>query len=540
MPTINSEAVIDSELLVVQQAARLIAHSADPEPAIEGILRLLSQLLGLNRGRVVLYNKQTRQLEISYAYGLTEGERNKGIYLIGEGITGRVYQTGQLALIQNIDKEATYLTRAVERVKLPDEAVAYLAVPILLDEHPVGVLAVHRLRSRERQFQRDLSLLQVIATFIGQVLRVKELISERTAHLMSENKLLRNRLESKGAQYGIIGESPALQQAIDQTLQVAGTSTTVLLLGESGTGKERFSRMQHLASERSSGPFIAINCAAIPASLIESELFGHEKGAFTGATAAKKGKIELANDGTLFLDEIGDLDLDLQTKLLKVLEDREIQRVGGTKAIPVDVRIVAATHQNLQEAVNEKRFRLDLFYRLNVFPIRLPPLRARHGDVSILARHFLNAANEEYGRNVIFAPGSLELLENYLWPGNIRQLENLVKRVVLLCVDTHIDRGLIEQVLAEEDGITSPPSYHPRAELQTVHQKPVHEEPGRVPSAAGVTHDIRPYARVREDEVEQIRDALRLNHGNKTRAAISLGLTPRQLRYRLKKLNISE
>jgi Nif-specific regulatory protein len=536
----SSESVIDSELLVVQQAARLIAHSADPEPAIQGILRLLSQLLGLNRGRVVLYNKQARQLEISYSYGLTEDERDKGKYLIGEGVTGKVYQTGQLALIQNIDEEATYLTRAVDRVKLPNEAVSYLAVPILLDEHPVGVLAVHRLRSRERQFQRDLSLLQVIATFIGQVLRVKELISERTAHLMSENKLLRNRLESKGAQYGIIGESPALQRAIEQALQVARTSTTVLLLGESGTGKERFSRMQHLASERSSGPFIAINCAAIPASLIESELFGHEKGAFTGATAAKKGKIELANGGTLFLDEIGDLDLDLQTKLLKVLEDREIQRVGGTKGIAVDVRIVAATHQNLQEAVNEKRFRLDLFYRLNVFPIRLPPLRARQGDVSILARYFLNAANEEYGRNVIFAPGSLELLENYLWPGNIRQLENLVKRVVLLCVDTHIDRGLIEQVLAEEDGITSPSDSMHRAEAIVSPQETRYGEP-TMPTAApgGVQHDIRPYARVRDDEVEKIRTALRLNHGNKTRAAISLGMTPRQLRYRIKKLNIA-
>lgn len=542
------EASIDSELLVVQQAARLIAHSADPEPAIQGILRLLSQLLGLNRGRVVLHNRQSGRLEIAYAYGLTDAERSKGQYLIGEGVTGRVYQTGQLALIQNIDEEPTYLTRAVDRVKLPNEAVSYLAVPIVLDEHPVGVLAVHRLRSRERQFQRDLSLLQVIATFIGQVLRVKELISERTAHLLSENKLLRNRLESKGAQYGIIGESHALQRAIEQALQVARTGTTVLLLGESGTGKERFSRMQHLASERASGPFIAINCAAIPATLIESELFGHEKGAFTGATAAKKGKIELANGGTLFLDEIGDLDLDLQTKLLKVLEDREIQRVGGTKWIPVDVRIVAATHQNLQEAVNENRFRLDLFYRLNVFPIRLPPLRARQGDVPILARYFLNAANEEYSRNVVFGPGSLELLAQYRWPGNIRQLENLVKRAVLLCIDTVIGRELVEQILAEEEGIDSPENSGIThvAPLSAVaptttsypDPAPYPGSAGTLPPPQGLPPGIRPYARVREDEVGQIHDALRLNHGNKTRAAISLGLTPRQLRYRMQKLHI--
>lgn len=535
----NSEAEIDSELLVVQQAAHLITHSAEPEPAINGILRLLSQLLGLNRGRVVLPNNQSEQLEIKYAYGLTDAERNKGQYFLGEGVTGRVFKTRQLALIQNIDEEPTYLTRAVERTKLPNEAVAYLAVPIILDESPVGVLAVHRLRNRERQFQRDLSLLQVIATFIGQVLRVNELISEQTAHLLSENKLLRNKLESRGAQYGIIGESSALQRAIEQALQVANTNTTVLLLGESGTGKERFSRMQHLASERSAGPFIAINCAAIPESLIESELFGHEKGAFTGATGAKKGKLELANGGTLFLDEIGDLDLELQSKLLKVLEDREIQRVGSVKSIPVDLRIVAATHKNLQEAVNQNRFRLDLFYRLNVFPIRLPALRDRQGDVSILARHFLNVANEEYGRNVIFGPGSLERLELYLWPGNIRQLENLIKRAVLLCVNTLIGRELVEQILAEEEGILGTMQESmPLTEGETVPVQQYEQAVVVPPLPANIQYGMRPYARVRDDEVGMILNALKLNHGNKTRAAISLGMTPRQLRYRLKKLEI--
>jgi len=535
----NSETEIDTELLVVQQAAHLITHSAEPEPAINGILRLLSQLLGLNRGRVVLPNKQSEQLEIKYAYGLTDTERSKGQYFLGEGVTGRVFKTRQLALIQNIDEEPTYLTRAVERTKLPNEAVAYLAVPIILDESPVGVLAVHRLRNRERQFQRDLSLLQVIATFIGQILRVNELISEQTAHLLSENKLLRNKLESRGAQYGIIGESSALQRAIEQALQVANTNTTVLLLGESGTGKERFSRMQHLASERSAGPFIAINCAAIPESLIESELFGHEKGAFTGATGAKKGKLELANGGTLFLDEIGDLDLELQSKLLKVLEDREIQRVGSVKSIPVDLRIVAATHKNLQEAVNQNRFRLDLFYRLNVFPIRLPPLRDRQGDVSILARHFLNVANEEYGRSVIFGPGSLERLELYLWPGNIRQLENLIKRAVLLCVNTLIGRELIEQILAEEEGIIGTMQESmPATERETISARHYEQAVVAPPLPANMQYGMRPYARVRDDEVGTILKALKLNHGNKTRAAISLGMTPRQLRYRLKKLEI--
>lgn len=533
MQDIPTHRTIESELLVVSQAAQLITRSTNAKPAIDGILRLLSELLGLNRGRVVLPNTDSGELSIVYSYGLTEDEKEKGHYSIGEGVTGRVYQTGQLALTQNIDDDPIYLTRAVERTTLPDEAVSFLAVPIIIDENPIGVLATHRLLNRHRPFQRDLSLLQVLATLIGQALRVKDLISEQTAHLVSENKLLRNRLESKAAKYGIMGESPMLQQAIQQALQVAKTNATVLLLGESGTGKERFARMQHLASDRNNGPFIGINCAAIPATLIESELFGHEKGAFTGASSMKKGKIEMAHGGTLFLDEIGDLEIDLQVKLLKVLETRCIQRVGSSKDLAVDVRIVAATHQNLQVAVNENRFRLDLFYRLNVFPIRLPPLRARQGDVSILARYFLIAANEEYGRNLIFGSGALELLDHYSWPGNIRQLENLTKRSVLLSTGNSISKTLIQQILLEEEGIVSPsPINKPPTLQQATHSAP----PADISSA--INNGIRPYSRISQDEVEEIRVALRQHRGNKTRAAISLGMTPRQLRYRMQKLSI--
>jgi len=528
----------ESELLVVQEAARLITRSTDPEPAIQGILRLLSQLLGLNRGRVLLPNSETGTLEIQYAYGLTQEERARGRYVIGEGVSGRVYQTGQVALIQNIDDEPTYLARAVDRTTLPNEAVSYIAVPIVIEEYPAGVLAVHRLRQRERPFQRDTALLQVLATFIGQALRVNQLVAERTAQLLSENQLLKNKLESKGARYGIMGQSPALQAAIQQALQVAGTGTTVLLLGESGTGKERFARMQHLVSDRAEGPFVSINCAAIPATLIESELFGHEKGAFTGATGMKRGKIELASGGTLFLDEIGDLDLELQAKLLKVLEQKTIQRVGSSKDIPVDVRVVAATHKNLQEAVNENRFRLDLFYRLNIFPIRLPPLRARQGDVPILARFFLNGANQEFGRTLSFGPGAIEILDGYPWPGNIRQLENLVKRAVLMTTEPLISRELVKRILVDEEGINSPDT---ATQPTAATSAPLASHPS-LPHANGTAlhsmDGLRPYARVRDDEGKVILQALEQHQGNKTRAAMSLGMTPRQLRYRIQKLQL--
>ena len=587
----ETAATLEAELLVVQQAARIISRSDDPEGAIQGILRLLSELLGLNRGRVLLVDPRTDRLTIRYAYGLTADERGRGRYGVGEGVTGRVFQSGQVALVQDIDDEPGYLSRAVDRAVLPQEPVAFIALPIVQGEQTIGVLAVHRLRRRERPFQRDVALLQVIATFIAQVLRVNDLVAERTAQLLSENRLLKNRMESRGASYGIIGQSPLLHQSIQQTLQVASTRTTVLLLGESGTGKEKFARMQHVASKRADGPFVSINCAAIPANLIESELFGHEKGAFTGAQGVKKGRMELASGGTLFLDEIGDLDLELQAKLLRVLEYKVIQRVGGTRDIPVDVRIVAATHQNLQEAVNQGRFRLDLFYRLNVFPIRLPPLRARTGDVPILARHFLNAANQEYGRNLVFGIGALEVLERFGWPGNIRQLENLVKRAVLMCTDSMIGRRLVQEILVEEDGVRQPGDLGADTERGGMPMRPDPEsapapaspsasrsestagsearpmpgptsgsafgpasgspvEPGQTPNQPMATRPVsppgwdptlsglRPYARVRGDEHAEIQDALRRNHGNKTRAALSLGLTPRQLRYRIAKLGI--
>jgi Nif-specific regulatory protein len=549
--------------LVVQQAARIVSRGDAPETTIQSILRLLSQLLGLNRGRVLLPDPRTGTLNIRYAYGLTDAERARGRYAIGEGVSGRVFESGQVALVQDIDDEPAYLTRAVVRDVLPQEPVAFIALPIQQNEDTVGVLAVHRLRQRERPFQRDLALLQVITTFIAQTLRVNDLIAERTAQLLSENRLLKNRLESRGASYGIIGQSPALHQAINQTLQVSSTKTTVLLLGESGTGKERFARMQHVASKRADGPFVSVNCAAIPANLMESELFGHEKGAFTGAQGVKKGRMELADGGTLFLDEIGDLDLELQAKLLRVLEYKVVQRVGGTRDIPVDVRIVAATHQNLQEAVNEGRFRLDLFYRLNVFPIRLPPLRSRTGDVPILARHFLNAANQEYGRNQVFGPGAIERLEGFGWPGNIRQLENLMKRAVLMSTDSVISRELITDILADEDGILHQGPSHNGAERAgtptadsrasadwggfptlppTTPAQPYAAAPASGPVATSfgsAEPGVRPYARVRQDERSMIEQALRHHHGNKTRAALSLGLTPRQLRYRIVKLGIA-
>ena len=515
---------IDSELTVVQEAAQLITEDVNHlDQSIRRILRLLSHLHGLNRGRVLLAegDDPKRLITIRYSYGLTPEEVKRGRYVAGEGVTGYVYKTGKIALVQDIDEEEKYLTRAVSRNVLPNEMVAYIAVPIFWGKKTIGVLAVHRLRKRKRPFQRDITLLKVIATLIGQGLRIEEMVAARTADLESKNELLINKMESRGAAHGIIGQSPLLQDAVQQAFLVAPTNTNVLLQGESGTGKELFARMIHIASTRSVGPFVSINCAAIPNSLIESELFGYERGAFTGAVSAKIGRMELASGGTLFLDEIGDLELALQAKLLRVIEYKMIQRVGGTKDIAVDIRIVSASHKDLQLAVQDNQFRLDLFYRLNVFPLRIPALRERGGDIRLLVQHFLNKSNGEFSKEMKFSSEALVALERYAWPGNVRQLENVIKRLLLLSDTRLIDGHLVEDVLAHE---ISPETL----KSHTMHNTKMGASPG----------DVRPYMKVVPDEIGEIQETLRRHRGNKTRTAMSLGLTPRQLTYRMIKLKI--
>ncbi|MCL7751403.1 sigma 54-interacting transcriptional regulator [Guyparkeria hydrothermalis] len=545
----------DAELLVVHEATQWLSHLNDPDTVIGRMLRLLSQITGLNRGRVVLPDASGEFMEIRYAYGLSSDERDRGRYRVGEGVTGRVMRTGQVAVVQDIDEEPVYLTRAVERDTLPPETVAFLAVPILNEDQPMGVLGAHRIRERHRPLHRDITLLRIMAALIARVLKVDDLIREQTAALAEENESLREALSSnQEARHGILGESPALRQAFRQTLHVSPTQATVLLNGESGTGKERFARMVHLTSPRCDGPFIAINCAAIPDALLESELFGHEKGAFTGAVSAKKGSVELASGGTLFLDEIGDLAFDLQSKLLHVLEKQTIHRVGGTKDVPVDVRIIAATHKNLQEAVNQGRFRIDLFYRLNVFPIHLPALRERDGDVKLLARHFLQVASQEFDRNATFEAGVLDRLAAYNWPGNIRQLENVIKRAVLVAQNGWITVADIELILTHESHVTdhleaggrpepsaSTPGPGDPAGMGAGNTGPDHAPSSSPGSSPGSPHGQPPgraYRWVREDEADALLAALEATGGNKTQAASRLGMTTRQFRYRLDKLGL--
>lgn len=519
----SSQEIGDQGSQVLLEAARLIGAHSDPDVLIEAMLKLLSERMDLHLGRVILPDLLTQQLHVKYAYGLTPAQKARGIYAQGEGVTGRVMATGRIAIVKDPVAEQDFLARIIHHSDIRHQARSYIAVPIIYDKAPIGVLAVHG-RPHHGANSSELNVLLVMAAMIGQILYISSLLDERFARLDADHHEMLQLSGVDQSVYGIIGESPALRAAVMKAQLVANTEATVMLMGESGTGKEKFAHIIHQASPRNVGPFVCINCAAIPAQLLESELFGHEKGSFTGAIATKQGKFELAHGGTLFLDEIGDMSLDLQAKLLRVLQEPVIQRIGGVTDIPVDVRIVAATHQNLQQAVNEGKFRLDLFYRLNVLPIHLPPLRERGGDIFDLACYFLNRANNRYKRNAAFGAGVAERLSAFAWPGNIRQLENVIERAVVLSVQDIICAAEIDAILQYEATIT------------------MQSEAPRNQDGSGEWNSVklRPYLRVSHSEGDAIIDALREAKGNKTRAARALGLTTRQLRYRLGKLGIAD
>jgi Nif-specific regulatory protein len=527
---VPAEPLVEQERLLLVETSRRMTRCLEPARVIREMLQLMSELIGLNRGRVVLpdpADASGRTLQIAHAYGLTREEAERGRYQWAEGITGRVMASGVGCIVQDVDAEPEFLFRAVQRTTLPPDTVSFIAVPVMGAHGQFGVLAAHRLRARPRSLSNDLTLLSALAALIGQVLQVNRLVAERTAVLEQENHRLRHALQERPAQRpnpaGIVGSSLPLRQALQQIEQVASADVTVLLLGESGTGKELFARALHLQSPRRAGPFVRINCGAIPEALFESELFGHERGAFTGAVTARSGRFEQAQGGTLFLDEIGDLPLPMQVKLLRVLQERRIERLGGQgREIEVDIRLVAATHQDLHRLVETGRFRADLMYRLNVIPVLLPALRERRGDIPELVHTFVSRLNQQHQRNVIVGAAAMATLCNHTWPGNIRQLGNVLERLVLLSGDGELTVTAVARALAEET-----------ARQDRVPDAPLASPPAPPPAAAPAA---RHYDWVRPEDLERIECALQRCGGNQARAARELGLTARQLGYRLRRL----
>ena len=521
------------ELLLLHEVMRLVGSSLAPERILREMLHLMSELLGLNRGRIVLMDPpadgdasqaspEMQTASICHAYGLTQTEVKRGHYAWGEGLTGCVLATGQPVIVQDIDREPKFLFKCVARDQLPDETVAFLALPVVVNGQPIGVLACHRIRSRQRHLKDDMAVLRVLATLAGQMLQLSLLVDDNTRRLQTHNAMLAQTLETKSARYGLIGSSPAMLQALVELERVSQASVSVLLLGESGTGKELFARALHLASGRRDQPFIKVNCAAIPESLFESELFGHERGAFTGANTGRPGWFEQADGGTIFLDEIGELPLAMQSKLLRTLQEGTLVRLGGRRELKVNVRLVAATHRELSTEVQAGRFRQDLYYRLNVIPIRLPSLRERREDIPALSLHFLNRANQVHERNVHLSTGALHMLTRLDWPGNIRELGNLIERLVLLTDVTAVTEEALSRFVQQPMAGTA-------EAIKTI------VPAGSMGAPAGL---VRGYTSASSHSAQVLRQALLSNAGNQSRAAQSLGLTLRQFGYRLRKAGL--
>jgi Nif-specific regulatory protein len=496
------------ELTVLYEISQLIGSSLDCEKVFPEILNTFHFRLGMNRGTITLLNPNTGELEIRAAHGMTEEEIGRGRYLIGEGITGKVAETGEPMVVPQIEKEPLFLDRTQSRENLTKSAISFVCVPIKNGSNVLGALSVDRLFSEEVAFEEDIRLLSIVASMIAQGLKIHQMAQDEKRQLLSENITLKENLKERYSLYHIVGTSNKMTEVYQMIERIADTDVTVLIRGESGTGKELVANAIHFNSSRSSKPFLKLNCAALPETLLESELFGHEKGAFTGAIEQRMGRFERADGGTLFLDEIGTLNPTAQAKLLRILQEREFERIGGNRTLRVDVRIIAATSKDLERSIEEGTFREDLYYRLNIFPIFIPPLRERKTDILLLTDHFVDKFNQKHKKRVrrISTP-AIDMLMQYHWPGNVRELENCVERAVLFCTDQVIH------------------SYHLPPTLQTG------EQSGTVPS---LSFD----GAMRNFEKELMIDALKNSRGNMAKAARLLKTTERVVSYSVKKLQI--
>jgi Nif-specific regulatory protein len=519
------------ELQSLYQISQLIGSALNLDKALAEILRILHETLHMERATLVLLDKNVNRLRIRASYGLTGEEAARGIYHVGEGIIGKVFESCYPCVVPDIHNEPLFLNRTGARSHLPKGEISFIAVPVVLLDKPVGVLTADRLFGPEISPEEDIRFLTVVAMLIAQFLNLHQAIARKEKVLVEENASLKAELRYRYSHHGIIGQSKAIQEVFRAIDKVAPSQATVLLLGESGTGKELVARAVHQASTRRNLAFIKINCAALPETLLESELFGHEKGAFTGAMAVKKGRFELADHGTIFLDEIGDLSMGLQAKLLRVLQERQFERLGGTRTIEVDVRVIAATNLSLDRAVSDGDFRADLYYRLNVVPIVLPPLRERLEDIPLLVEHFLQESSRNNNRQVQLGRTVMHFFKGYGWPGNVREMQNLIERLVIMADKELIEISDLPSYLVEElesrppmGGAAVEPKRNTAADPRSLGMPLADQNTGR--------------CSLKEMEKQQLEAALERHGWVQARAARELGLTQRQIGYKIKKIGL--
>ncbi|MFD2113785.1 sigma 54-interacting transcriptional regulator [Thiorhodococcus fuscus] len=495
-------------LPLLHEMSRTVTEAGDLSSTIRILLRLMKRHMKLVCGVVSLYDRDSGKIFIHESFGLSEDEVSRGVYLLGEGITGRVVETGRAMVIPRIADEPDFLNRTESHGDIASTDLSFLCVPIRRGRKVMGTISAERVYDNRRLLDMDGRILTILAAAVAQAVELYLIENVQRVALEAENRRLRGQLKAKFKPSNIIGGSKPMQEVYDLIEKVSRSKTTVLILGESGVGKELVASAVHYHGPNASGPFVKFNCAALPESVIESELFGHEKGAFTGATAQRKGRFEEASGGTIFIDEIGELSLSMQAKLLRVLQERTFERVGGNTPIQVDIRILAATNRDLAAMVEQGTFREDLYYRLNVFPITIPPLRDRGNDIIALADHFVTRFSQEMGIEVTrISTSAINMLRCYDWPGNVRELENVIERAILLA----------------EDGVIH--AYNLPPSLQT----PVVSENSPIGSLE---------AKLNAVEYEMIVDVLKASRGNTTEAANRLGLTRRVLGLRMSKYGL--
>ncbi len=499
----------NQELHAILEVSRVLTASFDLRGNLHEAMQILASRLEMQRGCVFLLDPISQALNIVAAHGLSRQEIKRGRYFSGEGIVGQVLQSRAPMFIPNIGAEPKFLNKTASR--LDKSGISFLCIPIMLEDSVLGVISADRIYSEAHgSVDDDLRVLQIVASLIAQFVKLYELFKRKEDELGR----LRQQLTERFNLPNIIGESREFQRVLKSIKKVAATDTTVLLLGESGTGKELIAQTLHYQSARSVNSFVAVNLAALPENLIEAELFGVERGAYTGATARRVGRFESAHEGTLFLDEIGELPLASQVKLLRVLQERSFERIGSSQSQSVDVRVVAATNRDLEAEVRRGNFREDLYWRLNVVPVVLPPLRERREDIALLAAHYLQKFNRVYGQSVRLDEEALAALIQYRWPGNVRELANTIERFVIMAERDVVGRGDLPAGLLNERTVAAPGGGKSNDNGDNLGQE------------------------VQNLEKKRIIKALQENNFIQNRASLALGITPRQLGYRIKKYQI--
>ena len=518
--------LLEAQLATLYEVSTVLSRSLDLRQTLREVLRVLHEHGRLCYGLVSLLDEESGELMISALHHQEEVEPFQLVrYQPGEGVIGRILEQNQTWILPRVGDEPRFL----DRLNLYRPDLPFIGVPIRIGEGAaVGVFAAQPPEANGHLAERA-RFLEMVANLIGQTLRLSHTVEAEQAALREERDKLRREVKGVHGFDSIIGRTEPMRLVFEQVRQVAKWNTTVLIRGESGTGKELIANAIHYNSPRARAPFVKLNCAALPDALLESELFGHEKGAFTGAVAMRKGRFEQADGGTLFLDEIGEISPAFQAKLLRVLQEGEFERVGGGRTLKVDVRIIAATNRNLEAEVRAGDFREDLYYRLNVMPIRTPALRERIEDVPDLARFLVTKVARRQGRELVITDSALRLLMHHDWPGNVRELENCMERAAVMSADGTIDRGVIELTGLDVSRVTGRPTGPGMGAATGVaagSQTPTES----VPKVDLTDPDL--------EERERVIAALEEAGWVQAKAARLLNMTPRQIAYRIQTLDI--